>query len=160
TPLFELPGLRSAAELSFIGQRAALRRVAGTAAHPIEFGVILAIMLPLALHYAMTAADRRSRHRWLLGSALLGAGILMSLSRSAILGALAALIVVALTWDWRRIVNGIVALTLFTVVMRVSTPGLVGALRNLFVNIRSDTSYQARTARYPAAFHLIHENPW
>jgi O-antigen ligase len=160
TPLFEIPGLRSASELSFIGQRAALRRVAGTAAHPIEFGVILAIMLPIALHYAMNSADKRSRHHWLLGSAILGAGIMMSLSRSAILGALAALIVVALTWDWRRIVNGVVALTLFTLAMRVTTPGLIGALRNLFVNIRSDTSYQARTARYPAAFHLIHENPW
>jgi hypothetical protein len=160
-PLYNgIPGLRSNEALSLIGVRSDFRRVAGTAAHPIEFGVLMAMVLPFALHYAFQAADKRER-RWRYAIVLIVAcGVAMSLSRSGMIGAAVAFLVLAPTWHWRRLINVSVAAVLFVGAMRLSIPGIVGTLENLFTQFSSDTSTQAREQRYPAAFHLIHQHIW
>jgi O-antigen ligase len=160
TPLFKIPGLRSNDALSLIGARDGFRRVAGTAAHPIEFGVLMAMLLPLALHYAFTTVDRRTRERWWYVVAILACGIMMSLSRSGVVAAAVGLMIVGSTWPWRRVVNALVAGVLFLGAMRLLIPGLVGSMTGLFTHVTTDDSTTGRTARYPAAFHLIHQYPW
>ena len=60
--LVKIPGLTADGALHFIGERSNFRRVSGTAAHPIEMGVVLALGLPLALHFA--AYREAHRRRW------------------------------------------------------------------------------------------------
>ena len=57
TQYLDLPGLRYTAEYGSIIERAAMRRVGATTGHPIEFGVVCAMLLPLAVHLATKAAS-------------------------------------------------------------------------------------------------------
>ena len=58
--MMKLPGLRSTSQDGFVFERSAMRRVAATTSHPIEFGVVCAMLLPLAVHLATKARGRSS----------------------------------------------------------------------------------------------------
>jgi O-antigen ligase len=158
-PWYKIPGLSTNVGLYGHEQRAAFRRVMATGTHPIEFGVLMALLLPLAVHFALHPDGPARRRRW-IPVLVIGAAIPMSLSRSAIIGTLAAGIVLLTAWDARRRVNALAAVAAFTLAMRLLVPGLIGTLRGLFTNLTSDSSYQARVNRYPVAFGLVHERPW
>ena len=62
--LRELPGILAQLRQPGIIDRAALNRVAGTAIHPIELGVVAGMLLPLAIYLAIYDTDRSARSRW------------------------------------------------------------------------------------------------
>jgi O-antigen ligase len=140
--------------------RVGFRRIAVTAFHPIELGVALAMVWPLAIHFALRAVTRRSRLQWWAGMILISVALAMSLSRSAVLGILAASIVIAVPWSWRRRMNALALLVGFLVALRILVPGLVSGLSDLFTGVTDDPSYQARQIRLPTAFSFIHDRPW
>src|SRR3954452_6715042 len=98
TSWLHIPGLISTTELTFIRERLTFRRVAGTASHPIEFGVALAVLLPLALHRAMSVPRL---WRWVT-VAVMAVALPMSLSRSAVLTLGVTALVIVPAWSWRR----------------------------------------------------------
>ena len=59
--LRELPGFSLNFDNPGIVDRAALNRVAGTAIHPIELGVVAGMLLPLAIYLAIYDTDRSAR---------------------------------------------------------------------------------------------------
>jgi O-antigen ligase len=152
-----LPGLTPNADLTAIAERSVFRRVAGTAIHPIEFGVVLALVVPVALHHAFTA-PRGGVRPW-LPVILLGVAIPMSLSRSAILGLVVGGIVLFAGWSRRERVRMMIVLPVFTVCMRMLVPGLLGTIKSLFLNLASDPSYQGRTDDYAVVGRFIAERP-
>lgn len=153
------PGTHVNGDLQLIQIRNGFNRVAGTAVHPIEFGVVLATILPIAVHQAMhRGAD--SRLRRVLPALLIAAALPMSLSRSAILGVIAAMVVLALGWTWTQRANAAIVTVGFLGVMRAIIPGLLGTLRNLFTNLQSDSSYVARTNHAQEAWNYIGAAPW
>ena len=79
----------------------ALNRVAGTAIHPIELGVVAGMLLPLAIYLAIFDTDRSARSRW-LPVVLIGVAISTSVSRSAIIAAGMALAVLVVLMPARR----------------------------------------------------------
>ena len=154
----QLPGLRPVFDFNLIGERSDFRRPAGTATHSIEYGVVLATALPLAMHYAFYAQGRRSIVlRW-AGVVIIGAALLMSLSRSAILGAMGVGLMLFFTWSRRRRVRALLILPVFLAAMRLLVSGLIGTLLGLFANVSSDPSYTGRTEDYPAAFRAFSES--
>jgi polysaccharide biosynthesis protein PslJ len=158
-PLYQIPGLRANSALfGLLPERSQFRRVAATATHPIEFGVLMAVVLCFALHYASIATDDRVRRRRWVAVAMIVASIAMSVSRSGIVGMVAGGAVMLSGWAPRRRVNVLAAGVVFLGSMRLVIPGLVGTLKNMFTNITGDSSYQARQERLPQAFHLIHEH--
>ena len=158
TQWVQLPGLRPVFALHLIQERSGFNRPAGTATHAIEYGVVLAAVLPLALHYALFAHSRRSRLlRW-VGVGVLSAAMFMSLSRSAILGAIAAGLVLFLSWSPRIRWRALIVVPVFLSAMRLLVPGLIGTVLSMFVNIRSDPSYTGRTEDYPAALQAFSES--
>lgn len=159
-PWYRIPGLTINTTLQGVGERSDFRRVLATGTHPIEFGVLMALVLPLAVHVALHPERPGPAWRRWYPVVVTGCAIPMSLSRSAILGTAAAGVVLLSAWTVRRRVNALVAVAMFTVLMRLMIPGLVGTLRGMFVNLTSDPSYQARVERYPVAFRLAHERPW
>lgn len=154
-----VPGLTAIGEAHFYEERSGLNRVAGTASHPIEFGVVLACVLPVAFHFAIFDADRSARRRW-APVVIMAVGILVSISRSAVIGVVAGGLVLVPTWPKRYRRRVLAMVPVFLVAMRLLVPGLVGTIVNLFLFFNQDTSTQARTEDYSVVDRIIGSNPY
>lgn len=161
TQYVKVPGLRSTEDVGFVLDRSARRRVAATTGHPIEFGVMCAMLLPLAIHIAIkTGGQAQSRRRWWVCTGLIAAGLMFSISRSAILSAAGAGAVLFLGWSARRRVQGVVAVVGFLALIKVIAPGLLGSIYSLFANMGSDDSIRYRTHDYATAYAEISKHLW
>ncbi|GLW92482.1 O-antigen ligase family protein [Actinokineospora globicatena] len=145
TQYLMLPGLRANGSMSYVLERSNFRRPAGTSGHPIEFGVVCAMTVPLALHYALRGLDHGGQtKRWWLCLAILAVASMQSLSRSAILGlAIAAIFIIPAMAPKRR-VKALWGMLGFLIAMRLMVPGLVGTLLSLFTSISVDPSAESR----------------
>jgi hypothetical protein len=147
-----LPGLRAVSDVQTLLQRSIFRRPSGTAGHPIEFGVVCAIAVPLTVHYAFRAVKFQRRvWPWWTCLFVLAVGALVSLSRSAILGLLVAALVLLPTWPTKRRFQAVGVTIVFTAVMRLFIPGLIGTLFSLFSNLSGDPSIVHRQEDYARA---------
>jgi O-antigen ligase len=161
TPLLRPPGMHFASFDASTGSRDGLTRAAGTTSNPLEFGVFCAMVLPLAIHvgFRASATGRRPRFWWTC-VALIGGGLMFSVSRSAILGLIAAVIVLAIGWPPRRRKWMVVAGLGFLVVIKLASPGLLRTFLSLFQNANKDDSVQWRTHDYQTAKELIAQHFW
>lgn len=133
-------------------------RPAGTAIHPIEYGVIVTMLLPLALHVGFQHKDRGRVVRWLPAVAL-AAVVPLSSSRSAYLGAAIGVAIVLFGWTarQRKVVLGLVAAGV--VAMFAVTPHLAGSIVGLFAGADEDPSIQSRTGSLDVAGAFIARSP-
>lgn len=163
TRYITVPGLSLNRPLIGVGSRGSegsFARVAGTAGHYIEFGVVLGMLLPIAVHYALFSQTRAERQRrWLLAG-ILAAGIPFSISRSAVLALGVGLVVLALSWRNRAQFNGLVALLCLMLGMRLLKPGLLGTIQSLFANAENDPSIQNRQSDYDVVMDYVAARPW
>jgi O-antigen ligase len=135
-------------------------RVAGTATHYIEFGVVLGMVLPLAIHFAIFAKTRgRRQFNWLL-TLMMAVAVPFSLSRAAAIALVVGLLVLGSCWTWRARLNGLIVAALVAVGLKAAKPGLLGTIRALFTNVGRDNSISGRTSDYTAVFPLIRERPF
>ena len=134
-----LPGFTSAFIPSPITSRDGLRRVQATTGSPIEFGLVLACVLPIAVHYAKQAPAGKQGRRWLC-VLLISLALPMSLARTGFVGAAIAFVVMFVGWNARERIAGIGAVTLFSLALRAAKPGLVGTILGLFTNAGTDPS--------------------
>jgi O-antigen ligase len=150
TQMVPTPGLRYSTEDAFVSSRADLRRASGTTGNPIEFGLVCATILPFAVHYAFRAQRRGEPARiWWICAALIAAGLMFSVSRSAVLGIVVAGTVLVVGWPARRRIQMFIAGVVFLGAMKIAVPGLLGVFYNLISNAGSDSSIQFRTHDYP-----------
>lgn len=155
----DIPGLTANQALTGAVARDGFTRPAGTASHPIEYGAVLTMLLPIALNSAMTKDGRSALRRW-YPPLVLGLAILLSISRSAIVGAAVGLLVLIPTWSRsaRACVAGVVAAMLLFVF--VAVPGMIGTITGLFTGIGGDSSAQSRTGSYAVALEFIGKEPF
>jgi hypothetical protein len=158
TEVFKIPGLKANSTLDLVDERGALARVSGTASHAIEFGVVLAMILPFALHVATQATRRKPL--WWLATGLILVATPMSVSRSAILGLMAEFILLFTVWSPRRRMIAVMSAPVFLVAMRLLVPGLVGTFASIFSNASSDNSVQGRTDDYSVVGRFVTQSPW
>lgn len=162
TRYIRIPGLRHNSALIGVGARGDgdFARVAGTANHYIEFGVVLALLLPLALHYAFFARGRWPRvFHWTCVS-LIASSIPFSISRSAILTVALSMGLLAVVWPWRRRYNVLVVSVLATAVFHVVNRGVLGTIRSLFTNLDNDPSVQDRLSDTAFVMEMWAQRPW
>ena len=162
TRYISIPGLRQNADLLQVGARGDgdFPRVAGTANHYIEFGVVLALTLPIALHYALFSPRGGVRiWRW-AAVALIGAGIPLSISRSAVLTIGMTMALLAVVWPWRQRYNAVVIAVLMTAAFHVVNRGVLGTIRGLFLNFDNDPSVQNRISDIDYVVKLWSQRPW
>lgn len=153
------PGFSSDRSVSFIFTRAGHRRVAGTARHPIEFGIVCAMLLPLALHLG-AHAKRAAARRWsLVAAALMAIALPMALSRAAVLAIIAALVVLVPMWSASRRTGVLVAVAAAAWALSAFTPGLLSTLSDLFFGDSAAGSDQARTQSAEASLDLFASSP-
>lgn len=158
-PSITLPGLVvGARDVTATAARSAFERVAGTGTHPIEFAVVLAMLFPIALHYALHAPKNRLGQRWVV-LAFVTAGIPLAISRSGVITVLITGGAIALTWKLRRLGNALILAVIGFVGMQVAVPGLLGSIRSLFSSIGDDISIQGRTNDYDQVWTYFIERP-
>ena len=152
-----LPGLVLNTDDTFIlNSRSNFNRPGGTSLHTIEFGVVCAALIPPAYLFPR-------RHKSFLSSVpvfALAFGAMVSLSRSAVLAAAVALIVLLLSLLWRERVTIVVTATAMVLTSGVLVNGLIGTIRSLFTSADTDPSVQARIEQTPRVLKLIAEHPY
>jgi O-antigen ligase len=154
----QIPGLTPHTMVLSVNDRSGFNRVAGTATHPIEFGVVLSMMLPLALHFAFSDTHRAWFLRWFPVIAIAFA-IPISVSRSAIVATAVALIVLLPTWPVTRRRISYLAIIGVIAIVYVVVPGMLGTLTKLFTGIGTDTSAASRTDSYAFAWDYVQRSP-
>jgi len=156
-----IPGLRAQENgYAVMESRSIFRRPTGTTNHPIEYGLVCAMAVPLGAHYVFKARDEGAPYvRWLICLALVGLGAMTALSRTAILAMVVAGVVMVLTLPRKRKITAMVVGGGFFIGASLVVPGLFGTLRGMFSNIEDDPSVKARTADYAAAAEQIDLNP-
>lgn len=142
-------------------ERSDFTRVQSTALHPIEFGVVLAVVLPLALHFALVGRDGRrpSAWNWVPVFMILFA-VPLAVSRASVLGVAVAGLVAGVAWSWRVRLNALFAAGLILLAMRAAFPGVLGTLVSTFLFFNEDPSIEGRTQDYPRAIEYISQRPW
>ena len=158
TNYIQIPGLSANGDLVSIGDRGSLARPAGTAAHPIEFGAVLALILPIALHYALFG-ERHSRFARWLPVAAISFAIPISISRSAIVSVAVVLAVLLPTWSRALRRRAFAAIGVVVGCCYLLVPGLVGTLTGLFTGLSGDPSTKSRTDSYGLAWTFIRHSP-
>lgn len=148
-----IPGLAFDGSMPGIDARAGFTRASSTAAHPLEYAVVLSAALPLAIAFAVYTVDRGLVQRWWASTAIAVAS-LISVSRSAIVGTVVSVAVLmpALPRKARRVL--IMAGAAMVVGLYVAVPGLIGTLRGMFLGVGRDQSTTSRTGAYSVAFDI------
>lgn len=142
-----IPGLRPNVPLGDLMSRSGFTRPAGTALHPIEFGAVLTTVLPLAIARARIG---RSGTRLRDGACvfLIGLGVVVSGSRSALLCGVVGLAVLAVVWSPRTRAWAGVSTFLLLAFVAATLPGMTGTFVKLFTGLSGDGSVQSRIGSY------------
>ena len=161
TTYLKLPGLRSTVDYGYITERGGFRRPAGTTGTPIEFGVLCAMILPIAIHLGFRSQTaRRGQLLWWACTFVISAGAIYSVSRSAVLGLATVFATLFAGWPARRRLWAGVTGLCFLAVIRLTSNDLLGTILGLFNNFSTDSSVAYRTHDYPIAAELIARSPW
>jgi O-antigen ligase len=159
TNYLQIPGLATNHTLDSIYGRNGLTRPAGTAVHPIEFGAVLTMALPIALHYAFVDVDRSALRRWYPVLAIAFA-VPISISRSAIVSVVVALCFVMPLWSPQVRRRAYAAIAAIIAAVYVMVPGLIGTITALFTGISGDSSTKSRTGSWSLAAEFISRTPF
>lgn len=154
----DIPGLSANKEIIGSLSRNGFDRVLGTSMHPIEFGMLLATVLPIALHYASRDTDRARWKRY-TPVVLICAALPLTMSRSAVLGVVVLLLVLFPTWSKRQRLVALTGVLVGTCVVYVAVPGMVGTMIRLFTGISGDSSALSRTDSYSLALQFVSRAP-
>lgn len=157
-----IPGLQLNAPVVDIGSRGGpeFARVAGTASHYIEYGVVLAMVLPFAIHLMLFARTPGKRQLWGFCALTIGASIPLSVSRAGTLALVIGLLLLGLAWEPRLQRRAAVVVVGAVVVFQGVVPGLLGTIRSAFTNFNNDPSIQNRRSDYAEITRYVQDRPW
>ncbi|MEM9519812.1 MAG: O-antigen ligase family protein [Actinomycetota bacterium] len=147
-------------ELSRSRQRSGFQRATGTTAHAIELGIVMAMILPLALHYALHEPVRKRAMRYWVAVFMIGATLPATVSRSAVLAIAISMGTLLSVWSQRQTLQSALLGFVGLICIYVSSPTLLGSILSLFRGLENDTSITARTDDYAVAFEFIGQRPW
>lgn len=159
TKYIKVPGLSALTSATDLLSRGSFNRPSATASHPLELATVLVMALPLALHQARYAPQGERLRRW-AQAGVIGLTAPMTVSRSAILGLIVIGLVLLPTWPKRERRISYVTILLVSVMMWLTVHGLVGTMKELFLNIGSDSSSTSRSNALTAAGFYVSHNPW
>lgn len=137
-------------------------RIYGSTAHPIAFGTLLALVLPIAVYYWLNSTDERHRVANLLGVSVIITAMLLTVSRTAMIGLAVALVVLALKKpEWKTKILAVTILMFFCIHMMF--PGILGTFRSTMTPsnvIKSEVGNRGgRLEDYPRMLREFKNNP-
>ncbi|WP_203916626.1 O-antigen ligase family protein [Rugosimonospora africana] len=154
-----LVGFERNGDYSGFQGRDALVRVTGMANHPIEFGVVAGMLLPLAIWLGLYGRQRSALRRW-LPLVLIGMCIPMSVSRSAILASVTSVGVLVVALPVAERARVILFTPVAVVGVFASTPGYLRTMYGLFTAGSTDPSVANRLNNYPRVLAAVQAHPW
>ena len=153
---WEIPGLSVSGDAG-LGARAGFVRAAATATHPLEYAVVLSMMLPFCLTAAIYDRSRSTFLRW-FPVATITLSAVLSVSRSALVALAAVLLILIPSWPPAvRRTAGLV-MVLGAVAVYVAVPGMAGTVLGMFSG--ADSSVTSRTNSYDDAISFLLVSPW
>lgn len=153
------PGLHLVREISGIGERGGVPRVSGTARHAIEFGLVLAMLLPLAVHYALHGPRRSGRVMCWVAAAAMAVALPMALARSALLAAVVGMLVLSVAWRRRWRIRLVAVLVVAPALLALLAPAVAGVIFNLFAGAGEDPSVVNRLSDLGPVSEVIASSP-
>ncbi|MBE0447290.1 MAG: O-antigen ligase family protein [Actinobacteria bacterium] len=152
----------SAEKIGNVMHRGGHIRVTGSADHPIALGVLLALFLPLALHYFEFAKRPGERAKYGLSLAIISLAMLMTVSRTPIVAIVAMLGVYYLYKPANALKFGIILL-LVAFIVHMAFPGVLGGLRTFFspsfLSKKEISNPYGRVADHPKMMSFFMERP-
>ena len=160
-----IPGLHINQFIYAISVREGFTRPAGTAIHPIEFGAVLCMLLPVAIGRGLGYFHRPGRPaasllvRW-LPAMIIVAAISMSVTRSALVGLVLGLVSMAPALSRVQRIAGLVALLVIATVIFLFVPGMTGSVFGLFTGINDDAGVASRLDSFAETQGYFLSSPW
>ncbi len=154
-----VPGLVAQAPVTDLLVRGGLHRVYSTTSQPIEFGTVVVMTIPFALHQARFSSPDKRVWRWLQVAVLVIATPL-PVSRSAILGLIIVALVILPAWSRKERRTAYIFIAAGFAAFLVFVPSLITTIGDLVVNINSDSSAQSRTKAIAMSWSYISQHPW
>lgn len=157
----KLPGftIPAASATSALSVRDGLNRVTGTAIHPIELGVVAAILLPLAVWLAIYDTDRKAWKRW-LPVALIAIAVPASVSRSAIIAVALSMGTFIVLMPVRQRVLALALVPVSVAAVFVTSHGLIRTMLQYFGMGTGDSSVAHRVNNWSYVESLVRHAPW
>jgi polysaccharide biosynthesis protein PslJ len=153
TNYIQIPGLSPNITYSTLLSRGSFNRPSSTAVDPIEFSVVMAMLLPFALQQALDISRTGWLRKW-CPVVLLAFAIPVGVSRSGIVGAAVVLVVLAPTWKARQRRGLLAASVVGLGVLKVAAPGLIGTLYGYFAGLFGTSSEGSVESTRVSAFSL------
>jgi hypothetical protein len=157
----QIPGLHASVSGIEAMNRGDFVRPRSTTAQPLEFGGMLAILLPFAIQQALDPNRPGGRLRRWVPAAVIAGALPLTVSRTSIIGAALVLLVMVPRWKPQRRWTAIAVLLGAVAAFKVIIPGLIGTLTNLFSSFlsNSDSSTQTRTVKYAEILPYLEQRP-
>ena len=165
--MFEPPGFTSVGvnrgisaaviDKDFYDIRYGVKRSWGTSSHPIEFSVLVAGFLPIALHFARFSESSVARRLATLSTVILLFALPTGVSRSGMVALAAAFLVYAWSFSFRQWVGGLVLIAAIVGVQAMIAPDTMQALWKA-ITIQ-DESVTVRITRSTAIVESFRSSP-
>jgi hypothetical protein len=157
----QIPGLHASVSGIEAMNRGDFVRPRSTTAQPLEFGGMLAILLPFAIQQALDPNRPGGRLRRWIPAAIIGGALPLTVSRTSIIGVALVLLVMVPRWKPQRRWTAIGVMLGAVGAFKVIIPGLIGTLTNLFTSFlsNSDSSTQTRTVKYAEIVPYLEQRP-
>jgi polysaccharide biosynthesis protein PslJ len=156
--LINIPGLITNSGYESIATRGGFTRPVSTATHPLEYALVLSMLLPIALSLAFYDRKTPVLLRW-TPPALIGLALVLSSSRSAYVGLIVGLVVMfplltrAARWG---LAAGFVGMLGAGYIL---APRVITNLRYLFISVGTDASVDSRTGSFAVVADLVSHSP-
>lgn len=152
------PGLSVNSTYDSVETRGGLVRASGTANHPLEYGMVLTMVFPVAVTLALRDRKRRVFGRW-APVIVIGLAILLSGSRSALIGLAVGLLVLIPSWSARIRLGALGAGVVLTATAFVMSPQTITTVSYLFFAVADDPSAGSRSASVDIVVDFISRSP-
>jgi putative inorganic carbon (hco3(-)) transporter len=161
-PQFRLPGLKAEVFTLVTNlMREGLSRPQGSAGHPLELSAVLTVLVPLGLGVTCSAKARGARHLpWAACTLVLTAGALVTISRSAVVGLGAAVLVMCWRWPIKRAAMLLVGALTLLGIAAIAQAKVISALAASFANSSSDSSIASRAIGAQYVSDTYREHLW
>lgn len=160
---FRLPGLK-ASDYVIVKNllREGIARPQGAAGHPLELSAVLTVMIPLSLGLILEAHARRSRMVWLwiACATVLGMGAVVTVSRSAVIGTIAAVFIMSWRWPITRVAATIAGTAAVLGAGMMLKLRFIEAMIQTFLGAMTDSSIESRQVGLTYASNHFWEHPW
>ncbi len=152
----QIPGLTSSA-VGGTEARAGFIRADATAMHPLEYAMVLVMALPFCLTVALYDKKRSAFLRWFPVAAIALSSVL-SVTRSALLGLVAVVLVLMPTWPRAARRGMMAAFAVVIVGVYVAVPGMMGTIVGMFSG--GSSSVSSRTSSYDTVVGFVELSPF